>query len=139
MINKIHQAKGVNKLIKFIKETMDMHMLGQGREEAKLDQEERRWMESACSKARGMFLAEGEVDDEVEQEEEPIRLPMTTNPVQIALGHYPVSIEGEVGSKLMECIMEEAGRRANKGIRPPKCKGFCTHLNLKDAHKGRAG
>ena len=68
-------------------------------------------MESACLKARGMFLAEGEIDDEVEQEEEPIRLPMTTNPVQIALGHYPVSIEGEIGSKLMECIMEEAGRR----------------------------
>lgn len=28
LANKIHQAKGVNKLIKFIKETMDMHMLG---------------------------------------------------------------------------------------------------------------
>jgi hypothetical protein len=62
---------------------------------------------------------------------------MTTNPVQIALRHYPVLIEEDIGSKLIECIMEEAGQRANKGIRPPKCKGFCTHLNLKDAQKGR--
>jgi hypothetical protein len=49
-------------MIKFINETMEMLMLGHEHEEVKLDQRERMWMESACLKARRVFLVEVEDD-----------------------------------------------------------------------------
>jgi hypothetical protein len=51
-------------MIKFINETMEIFMLGHEHEEVKLDQRERMWMESACRKARRMFLVEAENDEE---------------------------------------------------------------------------
>jgi hypothetical protein len=31
----------------------------------------------------------------------------------------------------------EASQKANKRMRPPTCKGFCAHINLKDIHIDR--
>jgi hypothetical protein len=60
------------------------------------------------------------------------------DPVKVALTQYPVAVEGDIGQLFVKCIMEETNQRANKGYRPPKCKGFCTHLNLKEAFKDKA-
>jgi hypothetical protein len=60
-----------------------------------------------------------------------------TDPVKVALTQYPVAVEGDIGQLFVKCTMEETNHRVNKGYRPPKCKGVCTHLNLKDAFKGK--
>jgi hypothetical protein len=65
-------------------------------------------METACTRARRVFLEEGQPCDEEKQEEEPIRLPLTADPTIVALSQFPVTVEGGISTEFKRCIMLEA-------------------------------
>ena len=99
------------------------------------NREDREWFHRVCMTASGS-IPDDRVDDEEEEPRPPVE--QTTDPLEAALGMYPINVEGGMDVELTKLIMDKMCQCAHTGRRASMCTGFCKQLDLPRAPNSKA-